>query len=62
MSKVSYSKQLISFEEQVSLLKERGMYVEDENKALHILQNVSYYRLSGYWYPLLADKKNMFLR
>ena len=29
----------------------------DEPKALHLLQNISYYRLSGYWYPLLADKQ-----
>ena len=57
MSKISYTKQLISFEEQIALLKDRGMSVEDKNKALHILQNVSYYRLSGYWYPLLEDKE-----
>jgi abortive infection bacteriophage resistance protein len=30
----------------------------DENKALHLLENISYYRFSGYWYPLLADKQN----
>ncbi|GHV62489.1 hypothetical protein FACS1894195_4480 [Bacteroidia bacterium] len=29
----------------------------DENKASHLLENISYYRLSGYWYPLLADKQ-----
>nr|WP_262894291.1 Abi family protein [Bacteroides cellulosilyticus] len=22
------------------------------------MQNISYYRLSGYWHPLLADKQN----
>ena len=31
------------------------MYFEDEVRANCILQNVSYYRLSGYWYPLLKD-------
>jgi abortive infection bacteriophage resistance protein len=25
---------------------------------LHLLENISYYRFSGYWYPLLADKQN----
>lgn len=30
----------------------------DETKALHLLGNISYYRFSGYWYPLLADKQN----
>ncbi|MCE7073182.1 Abi family protein [Dyadobacter sp. CY327] len=33
------------------------MIVEDPQKALHLLENVSYYRISGYWYPLLADKQ-----
>lgn len=40
------------------MLKQRGLSFEDEEKALHLLQNISYYRLSGYWYPLLADKQN----
>ena len=34
------------------------MKFANENKALHLLSNISYYRLSGYWYPLLADKQN----
>lgn len=58
MNKVHYSKQLISFTDQITLLKKRGLSFNDEVKALHLLQNISYYRLSGYWYPLLADKQN----
>ena len=53
-NKTPYPKQLISFTDQISLLKQRGMVFGDEAKALHLLQNISYYRLSGYWYPLLA--------
>ncbi|MDR1181814.1 MAG: Abi family protein [Bacteroidales bacterium] len=34
------------------------MTFADENKALHLLENINYYRFSGYWYPLLADKQN----
>lgn len=34
------------------------MKFADENKALHLLENISYYRFSGYWYPLLADKQS----
>ena len=56
-NKTPYPKQLISFTDQISLLKQRGMVFGDEAKALHLLQNISYYRLSGYWYPLLADKQ-----
>ncbi|GHT26721.1 CAAX amino protease [Bacteroidia bacterium] len=33
------------------------MQFADETKASHLLQNVSYYRFSGYWYPFLADKQ-----
>ena len=55
--KIPYSKQLISFTDQITLLKQRGLILEDELRALHLLQNISYYRLSGYWYPLLADKQ-----
>ena len=58
MPKIAYPKQLISFADQIALLKCRGLSFCDETKALHLLQNISYYRLSGYWYPLLADKQN----
>lgn len=58
MSKIPYPKNLISFADQITLLKQRGLSFGDESKALHLLQNISYYRLSGYWYPLLADKQN----
>ena len=57
MTKIPYPKQLISFPDQIALLKQRGLVFTDETKALHLLRNISYYRLSGYWYPLLADKQ-----
>ena len=50
MVKVPYPKHLISFADQISLLKQRGLSFKDETKALHLLQNISYYRLSGYWF------------
>lgn len=58
MTKIPYPKHLISFSDQIALLKQRGLSFTDEDKASHLLQNISYYRLSGYWYPLLADKEN----
>jgi abortive infection bacteriophage resistance protein len=58
MSKVPYTKSFIGYEDQLSKLKERGMNIENEEKAIHLLQHISYYRLSGYWYPLLKDKQN----
>ena len=58
MAKVSYSKSFIPTSAQIPLLKSRGLKFADEKKALHLLENISYYRFSGYWYPLLADKCN----
>lgn len=36
---------------QISLLKQRGMSIPDEPKALHYLKHLSYYRLRAYWLP-----------
>ncbi len=58
MSLIPYSKPFLSYDDQIALLKSRGMRFADEDKARYLLQNISYYRLSGYWYPLLADKRN----
>ena len=58
MAKIPYSKSFIPCPAQIPLLKSRGMQFDDESKAAHLLENISYYRLSGYWYPLLADKQN----
>ena len=58
MAKSFYNKPFISYQAQIDLLKLRGMKFANEKKALHLLENISYYRFSGYWYPLLADKQN----
>ena len=34
------------------------MIFDDKEKALHLLENIGYQRLSAYWYPLLSDKQN----
>lgn len=41
-----------TYEEQIAILRSRGMVVDDEAKAVRLLQQLNYYRLSGYWYPL----------
>jgi abortive infection bacteriophage resistance protein len=58
MDRAQFSKKPLKYEEQIELLKQRGIVIENEQKAIHILQTISYYRLSGYWYPFLEDKKN----
>ena len=48
MSKKLYSKTAITYADQLNQLKSRGLIIEDEQKALHLLEVISYYRLSGY--------------
>lgn len=44
-------KEFKTYDEQVDLLISRGMTVDDRQYAVAKLRDVSYYRLSGYWYP-----------
>ena len=44
-------KSWLSFQDQIKLLRSRGMLINDEDRALRYLQRVGYYRLSGYSYP-----------
>jgi abortive infection bacteriophage resistance protein len=41
--------------EQINLLKKRGMIFGNENNASHFLNNISYYRLKGYWWDMQTD-------
>ena len=52
-----YLKPPFTYNQQLEQLKKRGLTVENEAKALHLLESVSYYRLSGYWYPMLKAPK-----
>jgi abortive infection bacteriophage resistance protein len=56
MSKVPYNKPALSYADQLKKLKQRGLIVNDESTFLNLLEKKSYFRLSGYWYPLLSDK------
>lgn len=40
-----------SIDDQIEIIRSRGMAVEDDAKATQLLKYVGYYRLSGYWYP-----------
>lgn len=57
VSKITYQKQPKTFSEQVTLLKSRGMLIPNEAKAEKVLRNISYNRLSAYWFPLLKEPK-----
>lgn len=58
MTRVPYPKTIKTFDQQIAILKSRGLCFNDEVRAKQLLQNISYYRMSGYWYPLLSDKQN----
>ncbi len=54
-----------TIEEQIDMLKRRGLYIENEEKAKEILSDIGYYRLGFYWYRFEIDaderdRKHMF--
>ena len=61
---MDFDKRPLTVDEQIALLKERGMVIPDEAKAKMYLCNISYYRLSAYWYTLLENPKqdHLFIR
>ena len=48
VKKIKFKKPAISVNEQISLLKSRGLNILDEDLAFKILSNITYYRLSAY--------------
>jgi abortive infection bacteriophage resistance protein len=67
-SKMSrYNKPYLTFQQQLELLKSRGLEVTNDITALEYLRRLGYYRLSGYWYPCrklipLAEQQTKSLR
>ena len=56
---MEYIKPPLTFEEQIALLRERGLLVEDESRAIRLLSHISYYRLSAYMLPFkILDSGN----
>jgi len=51
MDKIEYNKIPTSYEDQIALLKQRGLQIPDDGKALRYLQQISYFRLSAYFLP-----------
>src|ERR1700748_1948398 len=51
-----YTKPVTTIAQQIQQLKERRLQIADHEVATHILSNISYYRLAGYWWPMQVDK------
>lgn len=47
--RVRYTHQAITTEQQIDILKERGLLVDDVEQAINTLDSISYFRLAGYW-------------
>lgn len=52
---MEFNKPARSLDEQVELLRSRGMRVDDPARARHYLKHLNYYRLTAYWLPFEAD-------
>jgi len=44
-----------TYQEQIDILRERGMQIDDARKACFYLKHLNYYRLAAYWLPFEAD-------
>lgn len=57
IQKQSFNKLFLNVDEQVLKLKSLGMLFRDEEKAKYLLNNINFYRLSGYWFIFKEDNK-----
>ncbi|MGY6741538.1 MAG: Abi family protein [Cecembia sp.] len=55
---MEFDKKPLTVEQQIQLLKDRGMDIPEPEKASLFLTNISYYRLSAYWYTFLESPKS----
>jgi abortive infection bacteriophage resistance protein len=52
---MKYNKPPKTFNQQIDLLRTRGMIIDDRDAAGHYLAHLNYYRLAAYWLPFEAD-------
>ncbi len=52
---MQYNKPALTYEEQANLLIARGLTVKDKQKAIEILAQIGYYRLSAYRFPFQPE-------
>lgn len=52
-AKIAFDKKALTLIEQIELLQKRGLIINDKQLANDCLKNISYYRLSAYWYTFL---------
>lgn len=52
----TFEKKALSLEAQLELLRDRGLQIEDEERAARYLRTIGYYRLSAYFPPYQSSK------
>lgn len=52
-----FNKPPTTIQQQIDLLKNRGLTITNETLAAAYLSNISYYRLGEYWYVMQSDKE-----
>ena len=57
----NYDKPPLTYEQQVNLMKSRGLSIPNEKRAQRHLSNISYYRLSAYMRPYKQVENGKFL-
>lgn len=55
-----YDKPQLSVSEQIQLLKSEGLAFHDEHRAVHLLENISLFRMKCYLMPLRQARMRMF--
>lgn len=53
---MEYNKKPITIEQQIEVLKQRGLVIDDEADTEAVLKRISYFRLACYWRPMEKDK------
>lgn len=53
-----FEKTFHSIHDQVLLLSDRGLFIQNDEDTIRVLNSISYFRLSGYWWPMQSDKIN----
>lgn len=55
---MKYDKPHLSYDQQLALMRDRGLAVADHPRAIQGLKRIGYYRLSGYTFPLRTLEEN----
>ena len=63
-TRIAYTKQATTYDDQISILRSRNVIISDETKAKEYLADIGYYRLGFYLhpfeitYPLLDSRRS----